>query len=73
MVSGSGVGNAIHNFLLCWSFRERRRKRICIKRKRFVEDEPDFPHLIQFRNDLEKNETWVKIDLECKRWGGRGL
>ena len=43
MVSGSGVGNAIHKFLLCWSFRERRRKRICIiKRKRFVEDEPDF-------------------------------
>nr|WJK71487.1 ATPase subunit 1 [Uncaria rhynchophylla] len=38
-----------------------------------IDEEFRIPHLIQFLNDLEKNETWVKIDQECKRWGGRGL
>lgn len=38
-----------------------------------MDEESRIAHLIKFRNDLEKKETWVKIDQECKRWGGRGL
>lgn len=30
-----------------------------------MDEEARIAHLIQFRNDLEKNETWVKIDQEC--------
>lgn len=38
-----------------------------------IDEEFRIAHLKKCRNDLEKNETWVKIDQECKRWGGRGL
>lgn len=38
-----------------------------------IDEEARISHLTRFRNDLEQNETWVKIDQECKRWGGRGI
>ena len=38
-----------------------------------LDEEARIPALHAFKEGLDKNETWVKIDQECKRWGGRGL
>jgi len=38
-----------------------------------LEEELRISSLQTFKESLENRETWVKIDEECKRWGGRGL
>ncbi|CAN1352488.1 NADH-ubiquinone oxidoreductase chain 4L [Linum perenne] len=38
-----------------------------------VQEEARIPVLRQFFIDLHQTDLWVKIDKECKRWGGRGI
>lgn len=38
-----------------------------------LDEEARIPALQAFKEGLDKRETWVKIDQECKKWGGRGL
>nr|YP_009306134.1 cytochrome c oxidase subunit 2 [Corchorus olitorius]AOR16332.1 cytochrome c oxidase subunit 2 [Corchorus olitorius] len=39
-----------------------------------LDEETRLSALHQFKDSLHDNDTWKKIDLECKRWsGGRGL
>lgn len=35
-----------------------------------LDEETRIPALLEFKESLHKKETWVKIDKECKRWGG---